>query len=159
MAIRRRARRWITYAGCGLVALAAAFLFSSSLGSLAVILGFASAGIAFALQGVIANLAAWLVNSTGSYYKIGDRIQMGGVAGDVIDVNAMVTTLMEIGGWVKADLSTRDGMYACPIALCSRVPSTIIRQIFHLCGMRSRFPLSMVETANWRAQYLEARRK
>ncbi|QDV85834.1 mechanosensitive ion channel family protein [Planctomycetes bacterium TBK1r] len=100
---RRRIRKAISLTTFFLIVASVAIIFSSNLGSLGVSLGVASAGIAFALQAVIANAAAWMANSTGAYYKIGDRIQMGGVTGDVIGTNVMVTTVMEIGGWVKAD--------------------------------------------------------
>jgi len=40
----------------------------------------------------------------GNLYKPGDRIQLGGIMGDVIDIGILRTTLMECGEWVKADL-------------------------------------------------------
>jgi small-conductance mechanosensitive channel len=69
-----------------------------------VALGAASAGIAFALQEVIASVAGWLAIAFGGYYKVGDRIQLGGIKGDVIDIGFVRTTIMEIGGWVNGDL-------------------------------------------------------
>ena len=35
-----------------------------------------------------------------------DRIEIGGEAGDVIDIGVMTTTLLEIGGWVHGDQPT-----------------------------------------------------
>lgn len=69
-----------------------------------VALGAAGAGIAFALQEVIASFAGWLAISLGGFYKVGDRVQLGGIKGDVIDIGLIRTTLMEIGGWVDGDL-------------------------------------------------------
>jgi len=40
----------------------------------------------------------------GGMYKIGDRIQLKGIKGDVIDIGVLRTTLMEIGQWVDGDL-------------------------------------------------------
>lgn len=71
---------------------------------LTVALGAASAGIAFALQEVIASLAGWIAISAGGFYRAGDRVQLGGIKGDVIDIGFIRTTLMEIGGWVNGDL-------------------------------------------------------
>jgi len=34
---------------------------------------------------------------------VGDRVQLGGIIGDVIDIGMLRTTVMEIGHWVKAD--------------------------------------------------------
>ena len=62
------------------------------------------AGIAFSLQEVIASLAGRIVIVTTGLYHIGDRIQIGEIQGDVINIGFMRTSLMEIGNWVKADL-------------------------------------------------------
>jgi small-conductance mechanosensitive channel len=69
-----------------------------------VALGAASAGIAFALQEVIASFAGWLAVALGGFYKVGDRVQLGGIKGDVIDIGFIRTTIMEIGSWVNGDL-------------------------------------------------------
>ena len=42
--------------------------------------------------------------SFGGLYKPGERIQVGNIMGDVIDIGLLTTTVMEYGGWVKADL-------------------------------------------------------
>jgi len=77
---------------------------SGSLSGLTVAIGAAGAGIAFALQEVVISIAGWLALSTGGYYKVGDRVQLGGIRGDVIDIGIIRTTLMECGGWVNGDL-------------------------------------------------------
>ncbi|MEZ4451808.1 MAG: mechanosensitive ion channel family protein [Nannocystaceae bacterium] len=77
---------------------------SGRLSGLSIALGAASAGIAFALQEVITSFAGWLALSVGSFYKVGDRVQLGGIRGDVIDIGVLRTTLMECGGWVQGDL-------------------------------------------------------
>ncbi len=61
------------------------------------------AGIAFALQEVITSVAGWLAVTFGSYYKPGDRILLGGIKGDVIDISILRTTLFEIGEWINGD--------------------------------------------------------
>jgi small-conductance mechanosensitive channel len=37
-------------------------------------------------------------------FKVGDRIEVSGVKGDVIDVSLIRTTLVELGNWVQGDL-------------------------------------------------------
>lgn len=64
---------------------------------LATVLGLVTAGLAFALQRVITALAAYLVILRGKTFNIGDRIVMGGVRGDVIDLGFIQTTIMEMG--------------------------------------------------------------
>jgi small-conductance mechanosensitive channel len=81
-------------------------VFSKKLGGLTVAFGVAGAGIAFALQEVIASVAGWIALSFGNFYKVGDRVEIGGIKGDVIDIGIIRTTLMECGGWVKGDLYT-----------------------------------------------------
>lgn len=79
-------------------------VYSNNLKNLTVALGIAGAGIAFALQEVIASIAGWIAVMLGGFYKTGDRVQLGGIKGDVIDIGVLRTTVMEIGQWVDADL-------------------------------------------------------
>jgi small-conductance mechanosensitive channel len=81
-------------------------VFRESLGKLAIALGVAGAGIAFALQEVVTSIAGWAAINFANFYKTGDRIQLGGIKGDVIDIGILRTTLMELGEWVKSDLYT-----------------------------------------------------
>ncbi len=79
-------------------------VFSDKLGGLTVAFGVAGAGIAFALQEVVASVAGWLAIFLARFFKTGDRVQLGGIVGDVIDIGVLRTTLMECGQWVKGDL-------------------------------------------------------
>src|SRR3954468_12069805 len=60
-------------------------------------LGLLSAGIAFALQKVITALAGYFVLLRGKTFNVGERIKMGGVRGDVINLGFIQTTIMEMG--------------------------------------------------------------
>ena len=64
---------------------------------LATAIGLVTAGVAFALQRVITAVAGYLVILRGSTFNMGDRIVMSGVRGDVIALNFMQTTIMEMG--------------------------------------------------------------
>lgn len=103
-ATRYRSRKFVTFSAyfVGFAIVAAAF--SNRLGQLAVVFGVIGAGIAFALQEVIASVAGWVAVSFGRFFSPGDRIQLGGITGDVIDIGILRTTLMECGEWVKSDL-------------------------------------------------------
>lgn len=103
-ATRYHSRKTITYVGYFLTIIFAALLFSSNMSNLGVALGVMGAGIAFALQEVIASIAGWLANSFGGFFRVGDRVQLGGIRGDVIDIGVLRTTLMELGQWVDGDL-------------------------------------------------------
>lgn len=69
-------------------------------------LGLASAGLAFALREPLEGLAGWVYFVTRRPFRVGDRIAIGGHAGDVVDVHLFSFTLAEIGAWVDADQTT-----------------------------------------------------
>ncbi len=101
---RYRARKFLTFIGYLLGLLFLVALFSDKLGGIHVALGIAGAGVAFALQEVITSIAGFVAVSFGHFYKTGDRIQLAGIRGDVIDIGVLRTTLMECGQWVDGDL-------------------------------------------------------
>ncbi len=101
---RYRTRKFVAFFGYLVGFVLIATVFSDRLGGFTVALGVAGAGIAFALQEVIASFAGWFAISFGNFYKTGDRVQLGGIKGDVIDVGLLRTTLMECGDWIKGDL-------------------------------------------------------
>ncbi|MDA3857718.1 MAG: mechanosensitive ion channel, partial [Roseovarius sp.] len=104
---RRTLRRSVRLASFAILAVAAAFTFASSLTGLAVSLGVAGAAAAFVLQEVLASGVGWVQIMAGKICRTGDRVRMGGVIGDVIQINAFLTTLMEIcGDWANGDQYT-----------------------------------------------------
>jgi len=103
---RYRARKFVSFIGYAVAIGVSVAVFSDRLASFTVAFGVAGAGIAFALQEVIASVAGWVAISLGGFYSPGDRVQVGGIRGDVIDVSILRTTLMEVGEWVAADLYT-----------------------------------------------------
>lgn len=76
------------------------------IGSLATFFGLLSAGLAIALKDMVQNLAGWAYIVWSRPFDVGDRVQVGSHAGDVIDVHLFQFTLNEIGNWVDADQST-----------------------------------------------------
>jgi small-conductance mechanosensitive channel len=64
---------------------------------LATAIALIGAGIAFALQRVITAVAGYFVILRGKTFNVGDRIVMGGVRGDVLDLSFMQTRIMEMG--------------------------------------------------------------
>jgi small-conductance mechanosensitive channel len=71
-----------------------------------VAMGILGAGIAFASQETIGSFAGYLNIVTGNLYRIGDRVRIGNVTGDVLDISMLRTTVMEIGEWVGAEQYT-----------------------------------------------------
>lgn len=101
---RYRATKIIRFTAFAVGVVGLAAMFSSRLAGLTVAFGVAGAGIAFALQEVIASVAGWIAVLSGGFYSTGDRVQLGGIKGDVIDIGVLRTTLMECGQWVDGDL-------------------------------------------------------
>lgn len=101
---RYRTRKLVEFASYVAIALFVATVFSDKLGGFTVAFGVAGAGIAFALQEVIAAVAGWIAITFGNFYKIGDRVMLGGIKGDVIDIGVLRTTIFQIGDWVAGDL-------------------------------------------------------
>ena len=71
-----------------------------------VAMGILGAGIAFASQETIGSFAGYLSIVTGNLYRIGDRVRIGEVTGDVLDISMLRTTVMEIGEWIQAEQHT-----------------------------------------------------
>jgi len=69
-------------------------------------LGLFSAGLAIALKEMILNVAGWVFLIWRKPFEVGDRIQIGLLSGDVIDIRIFQHTLLEIGNWVDGDQST-----------------------------------------------------
>ena len=74
------------------------FNFANEIGALATVMGFAAAGIAVALQNVILSLAGYFFLIGRFGIKVGDRVQVSGVTGDVIDIGLVKLSLMELAG-------------------------------------------------------------
>jgi small-conductance mechanosensitive channel len=75
-------------------------------GSVGTFLGLVSAGVAIALKDPLVNIVGWFFILIRQPFKVGDRIQIGKNAGDVIDIRLFQFSINEIGNWVNADQST-----------------------------------------------------
>ena len=103
---RYRGRKAVIYLSALAALIALLIVWLPHLGQLGWALGLLGAGVALALAGPIACIAGWLHVVVRRPFDVGDRVQIGAVTGDVINIEAMHTTLMEVGGWVDADQST-----------------------------------------------------
>jgi small-conductance mechanosensitive channel len=103
---RYRWRKATTYVAVAVGILLVGRYWISGLGALATFLGLLSAGLAIALKDLVANVAGWAYILWRRPFEVGDRVQIGHHAGDVIDIGVLQCTLNEIGVWVQADQST-----------------------------------------------------
>lgn len=74
------------------------FTFATDLGSLATFAGLLTAGVAVAMQSVLVSIVGYffLIGKYG--IRVSDRVQIGSVTGEVIDVGLVRLHLMELGG-------------------------------------------------------------
>jgi small-conductance mechanosensitive channel len=74
-------------------------------------LGLVGLALSWSLQTPIESFTGWLLNSFQGYYRVGDRIRVGEVFGDVYQIDFLTTTVWEIGapyqpGFVQAEQPT-----------------------------------------------------
>lgn len=100
---RYYARKFVGYLFFAAALLALAILWRPFAGRLGVVVGLAAAGLAIALQEVIASFAGWFNILSGRIFRVGDRIEMGGVRGDVIDITPLRTKLLEMGSTTSTE--------------------------------------------------------
>lgn len=105
-ALQYKWRKNLTYIAVFIGFLIVGNIWFEGLQSVATFLGLLSAGIAIALKDPVTDLAGWLFLLWRKPFDVGDRIQVGDVKGDVIDMRIFKFTLLEIGNWVHADQST-----------------------------------------------------
>ncbi len=83
----------------------ASFLFDD-LSMVAATMGIVSAALVISLQDACASAFGWVVIMIGSKFGIGDRLQVDDCCGDVIDIQLLRTTLLEVNGWMGCDEPT-----------------------------------------------------
>jgi small-conductance mechanosensitive channel len=101
--IRYKTQKSIEIIGYIFLAILSVTYFSGTLKNFTIIIGLFTAGIAFTLQELILSIAGSVYIFLVKVYQPGDRIEINGIKGDVIDVDSMYTTMMEIGQWVSSD--------------------------------------------------------
>ncbi|MGB1657888.1 MAG: mechanosensitive ion channel family protein [Longimicrobiales bacterium] len=92
--------------GFGVTVLLLVQIWFTAIRSIGTFLGLLSAGLAIALKDIVTDLAGWIFIMWRRPFDLGDRIQIGAHAGDVVDRSLFQFTIMEIGNWVSADQST-----------------------------------------------------
>src|ERR1700751_3244215 len=102
---RYKVRKFVVFSGYLSILLFLALLFEDHLGRLSFALGVVGAGVAVALQDVLASIAGAFSIGFSKLYAVGDRVQIGDTRGDVIDIGLLRTTLLETGNRVRKDLS------------------------------------------------------
>ncbi len=103
VSIRYKSQKGIEIIGYLLLIIISITYFTGTIKDFTIILGLFTAGLAFTLQELILSIAGSIYIFLVKVYKPGDRIEINGIKGDVIDVDSIYTTMMEIGQWVSSD--------------------------------------------------------
>ncbi len=82
------------------------FFFFEDLKSVATILGIASAAVVIALQDMCSAFAGWFVIVASRKFAVGHRVEIDEHRGDVIDIQLLRTTLLEVNNWLGVDEPT-----------------------------------------------------
>jgi small-conductance mechanosensitive channel len=101
---RYKVRKFVVFSGYLSILIFIAFVFEDRLSRLSFGLGVVGAGVAVALQDVLASFAGAFSIGFSKLYAVGDRVQIDETRGDVIDIGLLRTTLLETGNWVSGDL-------------------------------------------------------
>ena len=101
--VRYKSQKGIEIIGYGLIIFLTISYFTGSIKDLTLAIGFLTAGITITLQELILSVAGSFYIFFVKVYKPGDRIEINGIKGDVIDIDSIYTTMMEIGEWVSSD--------------------------------------------------------
>lgn len=101
-----RWRRTINYVAGFLGLLIVARIWLPGMEQIGVFLGLASAGLAIALRDPLMCVAGWVFILVRRPFSMGDRIEIQGQVGDVIDIRMFQTYMLEVGGWLQGEQAT-----------------------------------------------------
>ncbi|MBN1593892.1 MAG: mechanosensitive ion channel [Candidatus Coatesbacteria bacterium] len=99
-------RRRITYLMTLIFVPLIGWLWSDIFQSITTLLGLVAAALVLAVRELIASIAGWILIHSRRLFGVGDRIEIGSLTGDVINIRLFEFTLLEVGNWVEADQST-----------------------------------------------------
>lgn len=102
-AVRYKSQKAVEIMGYFLITLLSVTYFTGSIKDFTLAIGLLTAGITITLQELILSIAGSFYIFLVKVYQPGDRIEINGIKGDVIDIDSIYTTMMEIGEWVSTD--------------------------------------------------------
>ena len=100
------ARRLSSYLLALLIITVLALFFLEDIKQVATVLGIASAAVVIALQDLCSAFAGWFVIIGSRKFRVGDRVEIDGMRGDIIDIQLLRTTFVEINNWLGVDEPT-----------------------------------------------------
>jgi len=109
---------------------------SGSIAALGISAAFLGMILGWSLQSPVTGIAAWLMILLKRPFKIGDRIIIAGIIGDVVDITLTHVVLNQVGGTVAGEEKSGRGVI---------VPNAILfQQIIHNYSFESKYLLDEV---------------
>ncbi len=132
-----------------LVVAIAASTFATELGSLATFAGLITAGLAVAMQSVLVSLVGYFFLIGRYGIRVGDRVQIGNVVGEVIEMGLVRMHLMELGG--QPALSPTGRVVAFANSVIFQASSGLFKQIPGVDLAWHEITLSLPQNADYAA--------
>ncbi len=124
------------YVWWGLIVLFAVISFSGSLATLGISAAFLGMMLGWSLQAPVTGIAAWLMIILKRPFKLGDRVIISGIVGDVMDITLTHIVLNQVGGTIGGEERSGRGVL---------IPNAILfQQIIHNYTYESKYILDEV---------------
>ncbi len=146
-ATRYRWQKTLRYVSVFAALMLLGVLWLEGLPSLTTFLAVISAGLAVALRDLLVDLSGWLFIVWRHPFGVGDRIEIGAWAGDVVDIRWFQFTILEIQNWVDADQSTGRVVHV-PNGMVFREPLANFTRGF--AYIWNEIPVRLTFESNWR---------
>jgi len=103
---KHKARRAVSWIRAIVLVICIVPIWVTGAQQLGLFLGFVGAGVALSLQETLLCIAGWMLIVIKKPFDVGDRIEISGLVGDVIDIRMFQISILEVGNWVGAEQST-----------------------------------------------------
>ena len=140
-------KRNSAYASLGIILITLFPVWLPSIQSIAAFLGLFGAGILIVLKEVILNISGWFYITIRKPFDIGDRVSVGDVGGDVIDIRLMEFALIEVKTREEGGQSTGRILHL-PNALVFTTPVANSSKEFSFYWNEIKIPITT--KSNWK---------
>lgn len=89
-----------------LTVIAVLFIWIQAINGLILISLLVGVFIVIMVRGLTSNIIGYIVIRSRSYFKIGHRVEINGITGDVIEINPVSFELLEVRNWLSSDSNT-----------------------------------------------------
>jgi len=108
--------------------------------------GFIIGRLSYSIKGLVPDLAGWLFIIGRRPLSVGDRIQIGSFARDIVDIRAFQFTLMEIGNWVDADQNTGRVIHIPNGLILREILANYSKGFYYIWN---KIPVLVIFESNW----------